>query len=158
QIMSNQLNLAQVDSNKVVEMETGCLVVLRDCTLDSSMSCLPCVRGTFMNKANVFTKCFPCSPCKQGQGLFTQIECPTTSNTVLEHKHCSPGQSTTAPGKYETTDTLCDECQHGYYSQHGVNCTQSVLFENKTANKRPMIVVTARYCLSLINHHLFTLL
>ncbi|KAM9430522.1 tumor necrosis factor receptor superfamily member 14-like isoform 1-T1 [Salvelinus alpinus] len=119
------------------------LVVRRDCTLDSSTSCIPCIRGTFMNKANGLTKCFPCSPCDPGQGLFTQAECKPTSNTVcdvldgfycrsyssnsecsfaVEHTHCSPGQSTKSPGK-ETTDTMCEECQHGFYSQHGVNCT-----------------------------------
>ncbi|XP_055747313.1 tumor necrosis factor receptor superfamily member 14-like isoform X2 [Salvelinus fontinalis] len=119
------------------------LVVRRDCTVDSSTSCIPCIRGTFMNEANGLTKCFPCSPCDPGQGLFTQAECKPTSNTVcdvpdgfycrsyssnsecsfaVEHTHCSPGQSTKSPGT-KTTDTMCEECQHGFYSQHGVNCT-----------------------------------
>ncbi|XP_071022172.1 tumor necrosis factor receptor superfamily member 14-like isoform X2 [Oncorhynchus clarkii lewisi] len=119
------------------------LVVRRDCTLESSTSCMPCIRGTFMNEANGLTKCFPCSPCDPGQGLFTQTECKPTSNTVcdvldgyycrsyssnsecslaVEHTHCSPGQSTKSPGT-KTTDTVCEECQHGFYSQHGVNCT-----------------------------------
>ncbi|XP_045552370.1 tumor necrosis factor receptor superfamily member 14 [Salmo salar] len=119
------------------------LVVRRDCTLESSTSCIPCIRGTFMNEANGLTKCFPCTPCDPGQGLFTQTECKPTSNTVcdvldgyycrsyssnsecnfvVEHTHCSPGQSTKSPGT-KTTDTMCEECQHGFYSQHGVNCT-----------------------------------
>uniref|UniRef100_A0A8C7NIG3 TNFR-Cys domain-containing protein n=1 Tax=Oncorhynchus mykiss TaxID=8022 RepID=A0A8C7NIG3_ONCMY len=119
------------------------LVVRRDCTLVFSTSCMPCIRGTFMNEANGLTKCFPCSPCDPGQGLFTQTECKPTSNTVcdvldgyycrsyssnsecslaVEHTHCSPGQSTKSPGT-KTTDTMCEECQHGFYSQHGVNCT-----------------------------------
>ena len=37
----------------------------------------------------------------------------------------------------------------------GVN---AVTTQNKTMNTSPMMVVTAHYCLSLINHHLFTLL
>uniref|UniRef100_A0A4W5JF32 TNFR-Cys domain-containing protein n=1 Tax=Hucho hucho TaxID=62062 RepID=A0A4W5JF32_9TELE len=41
---------------------------------------------------------------------------------AVEHTHCSPGQSTKSPGT-KTTDTMCEECQHGFYSQHGVNCT-----------------------------------
>ncbi|XP_038863755.1 tumor necrosis factor receptor superfamily member 14-like isoform X1 [Salvelinus namaycush] len=119
------------------------LVVRRDCTIESSTSCIPCIRGTFMNEANGLTKCFPCSPCDTGQGLFTQTECKPTSNTVcdvldgfycrsyssnskcsfaVEHTHCSAGQSTKSPGT-KTTDTMCEDCQHGFYSQHDVNCT-----------------------------------
>ncbi|XP_064778187.1 tumor necrosis factor receptor superfamily member 14-like isoform X1 [Oncorhynchus masou masou] len=119
------------------------LVVRRDCTIESSTSCIPCIRGTFMNEANGLTKCFPCSSCDPGLGLFTQTECKPTSNTVcdildgyycrsyssnsecsfaVEHTHCSPGQSTKSPGT-KTTDTMCEECQHGFYSQYGVNCT-----------------------------------
>ncbi|XP_031650584.1 tumor necrosis factor receptor superfamily member 14 isoform X1 [Oncorhynchus kisutch] len=119
------------------------LVVRRDCTIESSTSCIPCIRGTFMNEANGLTKCFPCSSCDPGQGVFTQTECKPTSNTVchvldgyycrsyssnsecsfaVEHTHCSPGQSTKSPGT-KTTDTMCEECQHGFYSQYGVNCT-----------------------------------
>ncbi|KAL1020782.1 hypothetical protein UPYG_G00004590 [Umbra pygmaea] len=119
------------------------LVVRRDCTSNSSTSCIPCVRGTYMNKANGLNKCFPCSPCDLGQGLFIQRDCTTTINTIcdvrdgfhcksyssnsecsfaVEHTRCDPGQRTTEPGT-KTSDTVCEVCPLGFYSQLGVNCT-----------------------------------
>ncbi|XP_064778195.1 tumor necrosis factor receptor superfamily member 14-like [Oncorhynchus masou masou] len=119
------------------------LVVRKDCTLVSSTSCIPCTGQTYMNSANGLDKCFPCSPCDPGQGLYILMTCTTTSNSIchvlngyyctsssagnectfaLRHTLCSPGQRVKAPGT-KTTDTVCEECQHGSYSQHGVNCT-----------------------------------
>uniref|UniRef100_A0A8C7NIL1 TNFR-Cys domain-containing protein n=1 Tax=Oncorhynchus mykiss TaxID=8022 RepID=A0A8C7NIL1_ONCMY len=119
------------------------LVVRKDCTLESSTSCIPCTGQTYMNAANGLDKCFPCSPCDPGQGLYILMACTTTSNSIchvlngyyctsssagnectfaLRHTLCSPGQRVKVPGT-KTTDTVCEECQHGSYSQHGVNCT-----------------------------------
>ncbi|XP_014002767.1 tumor necrosis factor receptor superfamily member 14 isoform X2 [Salmo salar] len=134
------------------------LVVRKDCTLESSTSCIPCTGQTYMNAANGLAKCFPCSPCDpgimrdpnifgahniSGQGLFILMTCTSTSNSIchvqngyyctsssagnectfaLRHTLCSPGQRVKVPGT-KTTDTMCEECQHGSYSQHGVNCT-----------------------------------
>ncbi|XP_029574318.1 tumor necrosis factor receptor superfamily member 14 isoform X2 [Salmo trutta] len=98
------------------------LVVRRDCTIDSSTSCIPCMRGAYMNEANGLTKCFPCSPCDPDGYYCRSYSSNSECNFAVEHTHCSPGQSTKSPGT-KTTDTICEECQHGFYSQHGVNCT-----------------------------------
>uniref|UniRef100_A0A673ZAW5 Tumor necrosis factor receptor superfamily member 14-like n=1 Tax=Salmo trutta TaxID=8032 RepID=A0A673ZAW5_SALTR len=118
-------------------------VVRKDCTLESSTSCIPCTGQTYMNAANGLAKCFPCSFCDPGQGLSILMTCTSTSNSIchvqngyyctsssagnectfaLRHTLCSPGQRVKVPGT-KTTDTICEECQHGFYSQHGVNCT-----------------------------------
>ncbi|XP_071392396.1 tumor necrosis factor receptor superfamily member 14-like isoform X2 [Centroberyx affinis] len=118
-------------------------VVRKDCTFESSTGCAPCRTGSYMNKPNGLTSCLPCSSCGSGQGLFTQQECTRITNTVCgvsdgyfcksysdgsgcsfaeKHSHCAPGQRIKALGT-KTTDTECEDCQRGYYSQYGVNCT-----------------------------------
>ncbi|XP_023267308.1 tumor necrosis factor receptor superfamily member 5-like isoform X1 [Seriola lalandi dorsalis] len=118
-------------------------VVQRDCTLQSGTRCSLCNNGTFMNQPNGLNKCFPCTSCVPAQGLFAQQKCTVTTDTVCDvlsgyfctslandtgcslaekHTHCAPGQRIKEPGT-SRTDTVCEDCQPGYFSQDGVNCT-----------------------------------
>ncbi|XP_056155693.1 tumor necrosis factor receptor superfamily member 14-like [Lampris incognitus] len=118
-------------------------VVRGHCTEESGTRCTPCGVGTFMNTANGLSMRHTCKTCDAGQGLFTQHECNSTSNTVcgvldgyycthdtsqsectiaVKHTRCSPGQRTKTPGT-KKTDTVCEDCEPGHFSQHGMNCT-----------------------------------
>lgn len=118
-------------------------VVRRDCTQQLGTKCGPCEYGTYMNQPNGLNKCFPCTSCDPGHGLFVQQECRATHNTVCDvlpgylcksfaddtgcslaekHKLCAAGERILEPGT-SRTDTVCEHCQPGYFSQDGVNCT-----------------------------------
>ncbi|XP_039656632.1 tumor necrosis factor receptor superfamily member 14-like isoform X2 [Perca fluviatilis] len=118
-------------------------VVRRDCTLKSGTRCSSCVNGTFMNKPNGLSNCIPCIVCDQGHGLFVKQECTATTNTVCDvssgcfckelmddtgcslaqkHTQCTPGERIKELGT-RTKDTVCEQCQPGYFSKDGVNCT-----------------------------------
>ncbi|KAK5605266.1 hypothetical protein CRENBAI_017068 [Crenichthys baileyi] len=118
-------------------------VVGRDCTVQSGTRCLPCDTGTYMNQPNGLTRCLPCSFCDPGVGLFAQQNCTPTSDTVCDvlsgyfcksladrigcstaeiHSVCDPGQRIKQPGT-SRHDTVCEVCQEGSFSPHGVNCT-----------------------------------
>ncbi|XP_067383543.1 tumor necrosis factor receptor superfamily member 14-like isoform X1 [Channa argus] len=118
-------------------------VVRRDCTQLSGTLCVPCEDGTFMNKLNGLTRCFPCAACDTAQGLFEQQKCTLTTDAVCDvfsgyfcrslsddgtgcslavrHKVCAPGQRIEAPGT-SRSDTVCEDCPPGYFSEDGVNC------------------------------------
>lgn len=117
--------------------------VRKDCTQQVGTKCRPCENGTYMNQPNGLNKCFPCTSCNPGHGLFVQQVCRTTHNTVCEvlpgyfcksfaddtgcslaekHKRCAAGERIKEPGT-SRTDTVCERCQPGYFSQDGVNCT-----------------------------------
>ncbi|XP_070695245.1 tumor necrosis factor receptor superfamily member 14-like isoform X2 [Pempheris klunzingeri] len=117
--------------------------VRRDCTGQSGTRCSVCDNGTFTSQPNGLEKCFPCTSCGQGHGLFVQLDCTIRSDTVcgaqsghycksladdtgcsLAEKHtlCAAGEGIKYPGT-NTTDTVCELCQPGYFSQDGVNCT-----------------------------------
>ncbi|KAL7398899.1 hypothetical protein ABVT39_016810 [Epinephelus coioides] len=116
-------------------------VVKRDCTPFSGTRCVPCVNGTYMNHPNGLNKCFPCTSCDQG--LFAKQQCTATSDTVCgvsegyfckelrddtgcslaqQHTPCESGHRIKTPGT-STSDTECEPCQHGFFSEHGVDCT-----------------------------------
>ncbi|XP_078110350.1 tumor necrosis factor receptor superfamily member 14-like [Sander vitreus] len=118
-------------------------VVRKDCTLQSGTQCSSCANGTFMNKPNGLSSCIPCTICDQGHGLFVKQKCTTTTDTVCDvlsgyfckelmddtgcslaqkHTHCAPGERIKEPGTRKT-DTVCEQCQPGYFSKDGVNCT-----------------------------------
>nr|XP_040049107.1 uncharacterized protein LOC120829218 isoform X1 [Gasterosteus aculeatus aculeatus] len=118
-------------------------VVKRDCTPQSGTRCVPCVDGTYMDQPNGLNKCFPCSSCDQGRGLFAKQNCTSTSDTVCDviaghfctdliedkecrsaHRHsdCEPGHRVKEPGT-RRTDTTCEPCPAGSFSPQGVNCS-----------------------------------
>ncbi|XP_042286841.1 tumor necrosis factor receptor superfamily member 14-like isoform X1 [Thunnus maccoyii] len=116
--------------------------VKTDCTKISSTSCLPCTDETYMNQPTGLKQCFICANCDAGSGLQIKTSCTSTSNTVcqplegfycmdstedgcvkaLKHTSCQPGQYIRQKGT-NRTDTVCYNCQPGYFSQDGVNCT-----------------------------------
>lgn len=52
------------------------LVVRRDCTEDSSTSCIPCLEGTYMDQPNGYDKCRKCTYCDPGLCLLIgEIQC-----------------------------------------------------------------------------------
>nr|XP_040025501.1 tumor necrosis factor receptor superfamily member 14-like isoform X1 [Gasterosteus aculeatus aculeatus] len=96
-----------------------------------------------MNQPNRLTKCFPCSSCDQGRGLFAKQNCTSTSDTVCDviaghfctdliedeecrsarrHSDCEPGHRVKEPGT-RRTDTTCEPCPAGSFSPEGVNCS-----------------------------------
>ncbi|XP_062418915.1 tumor necrosis factor receptor superfamily member 14-like isoform X2 [Pungitius pungitius] len=118
-------------------------VVRRDCTPQSGTRCVPCVNGTFMNQPNGLTKCFPCSSCDQGRGLFVQQGCTSKSDTICDvitgyfcealvddkgcslsrrHSGCGAGHMIKERGT-RRTDTVCEPCPPGSFSLEGLNCT-----------------------------------
>ncbi|XP_037629685.1 tumor necrosis factor receptor superfamily member 14-like isoform X1 [Sebastes umbrosus] len=118
-------------------------VVRRDCTEQSGTRCIPCVNGTYMNQPNGLSNCFLCTSCDQGHGVFVQQECTATTDTICDvlsgyfckdltdgagcslpkkHSPCAPGHRIKEPGT-SRTDTVCELCQPGHFSQDGLNCT-----------------------------------
>ncbi|XP_035997900.1 tumor necrosis factor receptor superfamily member 14 isoform X1 [Fundulus heteroclitus] len=117
-------------------------VVQRDCTVQSGTRCIPCEAGTYMNKPNGLKRCFSCSSCAPGFGLFVKQNCTQTSDTVCDvlsgyfcksltdtgcstaekHSVCEPGQRIKQPGT-SRHDTVCEACQEGSFSPDGLNCT-----------------------------------
>ncbi|XP_044226894.1 tumor necrosis factor receptor superfamily member 14-like isoform X7 [Thunnus albacares] len=113
-----------------------------DCTEFRSTSCLSCTDGTYMNHPTGLKYCLTCGNCDAGSGLQIKTSCTSTSNTVcqplegfycmdstedgcvkaLKHTSCQPGQYIRQKGT-SSTDTVCYNCQPGYFSQDGVNCT-----------------------------------
>ncbi|XP_033980904.1 tumor necrosis factor receptor superfamily member 14-like [Trematomus bernacchii] len=115
-------------------------VVQIDCTSDSGTLCSCCENGTFMNKSNCLDKCFTCTSCDSGHGLSVLQGCSETTDTVCEvidgyfckdvtgcsaaqkHAQCVPGEKIKEPGT-RRMDVQCEPCQSGFFSEHGVNCT-----------------------------------
>ncbi|CAL8252065.1 unnamed protein product [Arctogadus glacialis] len=119
-------------------------VVKRNCTQDSSTSCTPCERGTYMDMASGLSRCYSCRTCKAEQGLVAERECTREQDsacTVLDgfycqepnqesgctlaqkHTQCNASQMTKLPGT-RGTDTVCEDCKTGYYSTPGLKCTE----------------------------------
>ncbi|KAK9525087.1 hypothetical protein VZT92_017424 [Zoarces viviparus] len=118
-------------------------VVRTDCTPQSDPQCISCMNGTFMKKPNGLIRCFLCSSCDRGAGLFAQQGCTATADTVCDvvrgyfcktltdetgcslaqkHSHCGPGEWVERPGT-SRTDTVCGSCPLGYFSLEGLSCT-----------------------------------
>ncbi|XP_026121515.1 tumor necrosis factor receptor superfamily member 14-like isoform X3 [Carassius auratus] len=118
-------------------------VVHRDCSGDFSTTCKPCTPGTFISEPNGLHKCFTCRNCVESQGLYIQHKCTTIEDTICgildeyycidysnlqcshaqKHSVCKPGQETKTPGT-KTSDAVCVDCPHGFYSPSGLNCTK----------------------------------
>ncbi|KAF7645742.1 hypothetical protein LDENG_00199030 [Lucifuga dentata] len=127
-------------------------VVKKDCEPDSGTQCVSCESGTFMNKANGLNKCFPCTSCDRGldanqriivgDGLFAKRSCNPKNDVICDvlnghycisfneetgcslaekHKRCTPGQRIKEAGTRKS-DTVCEDCQPGHFSQDGVDC------------------------------------
>ncbi|XP_059378888.1 tumor necrosis factor receptor superfamily member 14-like isoform X3 [Carassius carassius] len=134
-------------------------VVHHDCSGDLSTTCKSCTPGTFIS-----------------QGLYIQHKCTTIQDTICDvldgyycidysnlqcshaqkHSVCKPGQGTKTPGT-KTSDAVCVDCPHGFYSPSGLNCTKwtdcSARNEMETENGSSVKDVTCtmkrreRYCL-----------
>uniref|UniRef100_A0A672NN29 Zgc:158862 n=1 Tax=Sinocyclocheilus grahami TaxID=75366 RepID=A0A672NN29_SINGR len=121
-----------------------CYVYFRsDCSGDLSTACKPCTPGTFISEPNGLPKCFTCRNCVESQGFYIQRKCTTIQDTICgvldgyycidysnlqcshaqKHSVCKPGQETKTPGT-KTSDTVCVDCPHGFYSPLGLNCTK----------------------------------
>ncbi|XP_047425643.1 tumor necrosis factor receptor superfamily member 14-like [Mugil cephalus] len=122
-----------------------------DCTEFRSTSCLPCINGTYMDKASGRTGCFSCTNCDAGSGLKVKRSCTTTSDTVCEplegffcidlikdqceeaqkHKDCDPGQYIKEKGT-SSSDTVCSDCSDGTFSDGTLtSCQQHTQCESK---------------------------
>ncbi|KAL3063634.1 hypothetical protein OYC64_000047 [Pagothenia borchgrevinki] len=117
-------------------------IVSRDCTSQSGTRCSRCKNGTFMNEPNGLVTCFTCASCGSGHGLFALHVCSETTDTVCEvidgyfckvsdvtgcsaaqkHTQCVRGERIKEPGT-SREDAQCELCQSGFFSEHGVNCT-----------------------------------
>ncbi|XP_052460412.1 tumor necrosis factor receptor superfamily member 14-like isoform X6 [Carassius gibelio] len=101
-------------------------VVHRDCSGDFSTTCKPCTPGTFISQGlYIRHKCTTIQDtiC----GILDEYYCIDYSNLQCSHaqKHsvCKPGQETKTPGT-KTSDAVCVDCPHGFYSPSGLNCTK----------------------------------
>nr|XP_055023412.1 tumor necrosis factor receptor superfamily member 14-like [Misgurnus anguillicaudatus] len=121
--------------NQCCPMCTAGNYVLWHCTDDTSTTCAPCPKFTFIDESNGLTKCFPCIVCDAGQGLKIYEACTRSSNTVcvplegfycidkikgsctlaVKHTKCGPGKYIKQAGT-ASTDTVCDDCTGETYS------------------------------------------
>uniref|UniRef100_A0A3Q0S2I5 TNFR-Cys domain-containing protein n=1 Tax=Amphilophus citrinellus TaxID=61819 RepID=A0A3Q0S2I5_AMPCI len=105
------------------------------CNEYRSTSCLPCMDGTYTDKASGLEQCTPCTSCAAGSGLKVKRSCTGTSDTVCEplqgfyciysvgddcetaqrHSSCGPGQYISNHGT-ASTDTECSDCSPGTFS------------------------------------------
>ncbi|XP_018557145.1 tumor necrosis factor receptor superfamily member 14 isoform X1 [Lates calcarifer] len=153
-------------------------VVQRDCTPQLGTRCSPCENGTFMNQPNGLKKCFPCTTCVSAHGLFTQQKCAATTDTVCDvlsgyycksvvddrgcsmaekHTPCAPGQMIKEPGT-SRTDTVCEDCQPGYFSQDGVNCTAWTICSETQVKVKEGGLTNDVVCSSAWRNHYFMFL
>ncbi|KAK2898506.1 hypothetical protein Q8A67_009924 [Cirrhinus molitorella] len=118
-------------------------VVHSECRGDLSTTCKPCTPGTFISEPNGLHNCFTCRNCVESRGLYIQSKCTTMQDTICDvldgyhcidysvsqcshaqkHSVCKSGQETKTPGT-KTSDTVCVDCPHGFYSLSGLNCTK----------------------------------
>ncbi|XP_041860640.1 tumor necrosis factor receptor superfamily member 14-like [Melanotaenia boesemani] len=151
--------------------------VRRECTIESGTQCSPCATGTFMNQPNGLRACFPCVFCDTGQGLFAKQECTAKSDAVCDalrgyfcrsltanggcswaekHSSCVPGQSIKEAGTTRS-DTVCEDCEDGHFSPHGVSCTVWTKCSETQMKKEEGTSSSDVVCGSAPRHH-FTLL
>ncbi|XP_055366253.1 uncharacterized protein LOC114858750 [Betta splendens] len=149
-------------------------VVLRDCKAESGTQCVPCEEGTYMNRPNGLKSCFPCTSCDPGDGLFKRYNCTVKVDTVCDvspgyfcksweeticifadkHTVCKPGQRIKEPGT-ERSDAVCEDCQPGFFSPHGVNCTAWTVCSDTEINVRAGDAQTDVVCRDASRHHYF---
>ncbi|XP_033984993.1 tumor necrosis factor receptor superfamily member 14-like isoform X2 [Trematomus bernacchii] len=114
-------------------------IVQEDCSYVAGTLCSRCEKGTYMNQPNGLNRCFTCTSCDSGHGLFVLQGCSETTDTVCEvidgyfckdvtgcsaaqkHTTCVPGERIKEPGT-SREDAQCELCQPGFFSKHGVNC------------------------------------
>ncbi|XP_048066998.1 tumor necrosis factor receptor superfamily member 14-like isoform X2 [Megalobrama amblycephala] len=105
------------------------------CTDDTSTTCGPCPKFTYIDEPSGLTKCFACTVCDASRGLRVNKACTRGSDTVCEpleqfycterikgscrnaekHSECSPGQYIKQAGT-PSTDTVCADCEADTYS------------------------------------------
>ncbi|KAK9970120.1 hypothetical protein ABG768_026087 [Culter alburnus] len=109
--------------------------VYRHCTDDTSTTCAPCLKFSFIDEPSGLTKCFDCTVCDANRGIRVKKACTRISDTVCEpldqfycterikdscrnaakHSECSPGQYIKQAGT-PSTDTVCADCEADTYS------------------------------------------
>ncbi|XP_054465393.1 tumor necrosis factor receptor superfamily member 14-like [Anoplopoma fimbria] len=150
-------------------------VVRKDCTRQTWTWCSPCGNRTFMNRPNGLNKCYNCTPCDQGNGLFAKQGCTAATDTVChvvngyfckalmdesgcssaeKHTQCEPGHRIKAPGT-SRTDTVCESCPSGYFSLDGVNCTVWTLCSQTQIKTKEGNMTSDVVCEAASRHHYF---
>nr|AAI59207.1 Zgc:158862 protein [Danio rerio] len=142
-------------------------IVRSDCSGDLSTTCKPCPSGTFMNEPNGLHNCFPCRNCAEDHGLYIKSKCTTMQDSIcdvlddhycieflnqqcsrsIRHSVCKAGQETKTQGT-KTTDTVCVDCTHGFFSPSGLKCIKwlncTALNEMQTEDGSSVKDVTCR--------------
>ncbi|XP_028264810.1 tumor necrosis factor receptor superfamily member 14-like isoform X2 [Parambassis ranga] len=116
----------------------SCFVGFRvkiDCTEFRTTSCLPCIKGTYMDNPTGRKECSSCTNCDAGSGLKVKRSCRVTSDAVCKpmegfyctdykgdkceaaqrHTSCKPGQYIQVKGT-AYRDTECSDCSDGTFS------------------------------------------
>nr|XP_014344204.1 PREDICTED: tumor necrosis factor receptor superfamily member 14-like isoform X4 [Latimeria chalumnae] len=119
--------------------------VLRHCTPDSSTSCKPCTKGTYMDHPNGLSKCLACKVCDPALGLSVERECNYIENArcscrkgyyCVESRNngcdvcwkrtiCKAGEKIKMEGT-ETMNTVCEPCPDGTFSKDEMSQTCSL--------------------------------
>ncbi|XP_049437745.1 tumor necrosis factor receptor superfamily member 14-like isoform X10 [Epinephelus fuscoguttatus] len=86
----------------------------------SNGECCPmCHEGLFAKQQCTATRDTVCGVL---EGYFCKLRDDTGCSLAQKHTPCESGHRIKTPGT-STSDTECEPCQHGFFSEHGVNCT-----------------------------------
>ncbi|XP_042334675.1 tumor necrosis factor receptor superfamily member 14 [Sceloporus undulatus] len=130
--------------------------VSKNCTINSSTSCVPCSEGTYTDHPNGLTECFRCRVCDTGAHLRVNEKCTYMQNAVcgcnpgyfcnhwsetsceicIKHAVSPPGYKVTQAGT-ETSNTKFVPCPYGTFSEAEMsfscedwtNCSKEGLIE-----------------------------
>ncbi|XP_072370710.1 tumor necrosis factor receptor superfamily member 5-like [Scyliorhinus torazame] len=121
-----------------------------ECTVQSGTDCKPCEEGRYQSNWNLADHCQQHMYCDPNGGFVTESPGNTLHDTVCvceigEHcinsdcemcvkdTPCEPGSGVGIPADRKHKDTMCKECESGYYS----NVSSSVEYCQKWTNCGP---------------------